>query len=108
VLEQCFGKLGHLLDSHIDLLVHAEFLDSSSRIGVQLILRLFFLLTSRVNGKGQLYLRATVPYEAVKMNRKGKGVELNPDYFRDGVGYLESADAEKDAPTLFDLLENGA
>ena len=50
----------------------------------------------------------TVPYEAVKMNRKGKGVELNPDYFRDGVGYLETADAEKDAPTLFDLLENGA
>ena len=50
----------------------------------------------------------TVPYEAVKMNRRGKGVELNPDYFRDGVGYLESADAEKDAPTLFDLLENGA
>lgn len=49
-----------------------------------------------------------MPYEAVKMNRKGKGVELNPDYFRDGVGYLESADAEKDAPTLFDLLENGA
>lgn len=50
----------------------------------------------------------TVPYEAVKMNRKGKGVELNPDYFRDGVGYLETADAERDAPTLFDLLENGA
>lgn len=50
----------------------------------------------------------TVPYEAVKMNRKGKGVELNPDYFRDGVGYLEAADAERDAPTLFDLLENGA
>lgn len=46
--------------------------------------------------------------EAVKMNRKGKGVELNPDYFRDGVGYLETADAERDAPTLFDLLENGA
>lgn len=50
----------------------------------------------------------TVPYEAVKMNRKGKGVELNPDYFRDGVGYLETADAERDAPTLFDLLETGA
>ena len=40
--------------------------------------------------------------------KKTRGVELNPDYFRDGVGYLESADAEKDAPTLFDLLENGA
>lgn len=50
----------------------------------------------------------TVPYEAVKMGRRGKGVELNTDYFRDGVGYLESADAERDAPTLFDLLENGA
>lgn len=43
-----------------------------------------------------------------KARSKGKGVELNPDYFRDGVGYLETADAERDAPTLFDLLENGA
>lgn len=49
-----------------------------------------------------------MPYEAVKLGRRGKGVELNTDYFRDGVGYLESADAERDAPTLFDLLENGA
>ena len=45
---------------------------------------------------------------ALRGGRRGKGVELNPDYFRDGVGYLESADAERDAPTLFDLLENGA
>lgn len=48
----------------------------------------------------------TVPYEAVKMGRRGKGVELNPDYFRDGVGYLEAADAQQNAPTLFDLLES--
>ena len=34
-------------------------------------------------------------------------VGVIPDYFRDGVGYLEAADAEKDAPTLFDLLEEG-
>lgn len=47
----------------------------------------------------------TVPYMALKMGRKGKGVELNPDYFRDGVGYCEAADAEQAAPTLFDLLE---
>lgn len=47
----------------------------------------------------------TVPYLAVKMGRKGKGVELNPDYFRDGVGYCEAADAEQSAPTLFDLME---
>lgn len=34
----------------------------------------------------------TVPMTAVKMHRKGKGCELNPDYFRDGVGYLQSAE----------------
>ena len=47
----------------------------------------------------------TVPYMAVKMGRKGVGVELNVDYFRDGVGYLEEADAEQGMPTLFDLVE---
>ena len=46
----------------------------------------------------------TVPYVALKMGRKGKGVELNPDYFRDGVGYCEAAEAEQEAPTLFDLM----
>lgn len=50
----------------------------------------------------------TVPYMAVKMDRKGVGIELNADYFRDGLGYLETADAQKSAPTLFDLLEDGA
>lgn len=50
----------------------------------------------------------TVPYMAVKMDRKGIGIELNADYFRDGLGYLETADAQKSAPTLFDLLEDGA
>ena len=47
----------------------------------------------------------TVPYVAVKNGRFGIGTELNPDYFRDGVGYLEEAEAERDVPTLFDLLE---
>ncbi len=46
----------------------------------------------------------TVPMTAVKMGRDGLGIELNPDYFRDGVGYLKEADAERDVPTLFDLL----
>lgn len=46
----------------------------------------------------------TVPMTAVKMGRYGAGCELNPDYFRDGVGYLQVADDEKDAPTLFDFL----
>ena len=38
----------------------------------------------------------TVPYMAVRMGRRGAGVELNPDYFRDGVGYCERADAEEE------------
>ena len=50
----------------------------------------------------------TVPYMAVKMARKGVGIELNAEYFRDGLGYLETADAQRSAPTLFDLLEDGA
>ena len=47
----------------------------------------------------------TVPMTAVKMKRYGIGCELNPDYFRDGVGYLQMAEDEVEAPTLFDLLE---
>lgn len=47
----------------------------------------------------------TVPYMAVKMGRDGMATELNPDYFRDGLGYLREADAERDVPTLFDFLE---
>ena len=46
----------------------------------------------------------TVPMMAVKMRRKGKGCELNPDYFRDGVGYLQEAEREVDEPTLFDFF----
>lgn len=49
----------------------------------------------------------TVPMTAVKMHRKGYGCELNPDYFRDGVGYLQAAEDEIEAPTLFDFIENG-
>ena len=47
----------------------------------------------------------TVPVEAVKKGRQGIGVELNADYFRDGVGYLEQADNERGMPTLFDFIE---
>lgn len=47
----------------------------------------------------------TVPMTAVKMGRKGYGIELNADYFRDGVGYLQAAEQEKEVPTLFDFME---
>nr|DAV48787.1 MAG TPA: Helicase of the snf2 rad54 family [Caudoviricetes sp.] len=46
----------------------------------------------------------TVPMTAVKMHRFGKGCELNLDYFRDGVGYLQAAENEMDELTLFDFM----
>ena len=46
----------------------------------------------------------TVPMTSVKMHRCGYGCELNPDYFRDGVGYLQAAENEVDEPTLFDFM----
>lgn len=47
----------------------------------------------------------TVPVTAVKMGRRGYGTELNPDYFRDGVGYLEAAETAMTMPTLFDFIK---
>ena len=32
-------------------------------------------------------------------------VELNPDYYRDGVGYCKAEEDEIDMPTLFDYLD---
>jgi hypothetical protein len=46
----------------------------------------------------------TVPYCAVKLGRRGVGVELNPAYWRDAVAYVEAAAREAQVPTLFDLL----
>jgi hypothetical protein len=45
-----------------------------------------------------------VPYVAVKMGRNGYGIELSADYFRDGLGYLQEAEAQRDTPTLFDFV----
>ena len=46
----------------------------------------------------------TVPTRAVALGRFGVGVELNSDYFRDGLGYLQQADDQAGAPTLFDFI----
>ncbi len=66
-------------------------------------------IINRYSNKGDLVLDPfgglmTVPMTAVKMNRRGYGIELNPDYFRDGVGYLQAAENEIDEPTLFDFM----
>lgn len=50
----------------------------------------------------------TVPVTALKMGRRGRGVELNHEYFLDGVKYLEAAERGQSMPTLFDWLEASA
>lgn len=47
----------------------------------------------------------TVPMMAVKMGRKGYGIELSQDYFRDGVGYCKDAQDQRDMPSLFDFTK---
>lgn len=48
---------------------------------------------------------ATVPSRAVRLGRKGRGVELNPDYYRDGITYCEEAERDLLSPDLFALLD---
>lgn len=48
----------------------------------------------------------SVPYTAIKMKRRGYACELSPDYFRDMVGYVQAAENEVTAPTLFDFLDD--
>lgn len=45
----------------------------------------------------------TVPRQAILADRRGRGVELNADYFYDAVRYCQAAAANVDTPTLFDL-----
>jgi len=47
----------------------------------------------------------TVPYCAIKLGRQGLATELNPRYFADGVGYVETAARNASMPTLFDMDE---
>ena len=47
----------------------------------------------------------SVPYRAIKLKRRGRGVELNPVYFADGCAYVDAAAREAAMPSLMDLLE---
>ena len=47
----------------------------------------------------------SVPLTAIKMGRYGVGIELNTDYFRDGVGYCKQQEDQMEAPTLFDFMD---
>ena len=66
-------------------------------------------LINRFSSKGDLVLDPfgglmTVPYRALKLDRRGVGIELSPEYFLDGVKYLRAAEQEIEAPSLFDFL----
>lgn len=50
----------------------------------------------------------TVPYRAIKLGRLGRGVELNPEYFLDGVKYLRCAEQDVTAPSLLDFCRSAA
>ena len=47
----------------------------------------------------------TVPYCALKLRRRGVGIELNLRYFSDGAAYVQSIARAQAVPTLFDLLD---
>ena len=45
----------------------------------------------------------TVVVRALKLGRRGLGVELSPSYFKDAVWYARRTEAEASIPSLFDL-----
>ena len=47
----------------------------------------------------------TVVQRALKLKRRGLGMELSASYFRDAVFYCEAAEKEAEVPSLFDLTE---
>lgn len=46
---------------------------------------------------------STVALRALRLGRRGRTCELNPDYWRDGVAYLGAQERAQNVPTLFDL-----
>ena len=68
-------------------------------------------IINRYSNKGDVVMDpfsgiGTVPMTAIKMGRYGYGIELNADYYRDGLGYMEAAEREIDQPTLFDFMSH--
>lgn len=70
-------------------------------------------LIERFSNKGETVLDpfagiGTVPYCAVKMGRRGHGIELNEGYWKDSLSYCRAAEQEVESPRLFDFLTEGA
>jgi DNA modification methylase len=47
----------------------------------------------------------TVPERAIRLGRRGLGIELSARYFADGAAYCAAASREVSMPTLFDVVE---
>ncbi len=47
----------------------------------------------------------STPYQAMKMGRKSKSIELNTQYYKDGLFYVKSMHEKLNMPTLFDVLK---
>jgi DNA modification methylase len=67
-------------------------------------------IINRFTNKGEIVFDpfgglATVPYRAMKLGRRGRAVELNPAYYKDGLRYLKSMELEVSSPTLFAMEE---
>lgn len=57
-------------------------------------------LIERYSNEGEVVLDPfggimSVPFQAVKMNRKGVGIELNSEYYTDGLRHLKAAEYDK-------------
>lgn len=50
----------------------------------------------------------TVPYRAILKGRYGRASELNPEYFMDGVKYLQAAERQAAMPDLFSIEDSAA
>jgi DNA modification methylase len=50
----------------------------------------------------------SVAYKAIELDRKAISMELNSEYFADGLFYVKTMIEKKTAPTLFDFMEKEA
>lgn len=48
----------------------------------------------------------STPYVALQLKRKAKAVELNSEYFNDGLSYINAINYKINMPTLFDFIED--
>lgn len=49
-------------------------------------------------------LQTETAYKAIEMNRKAVSVELNSEYFNDGLCYIKAKLYHMNVPTLFDMI----